>query len=378
MSLPIVGTLEQVARIKSHEFCADIRSPDGRYRAVRSGLTLQILDTEPDAPVVVGKVPRIFGHQYLLALHPDGQRLAVRNPRRHTLEIRRGKQSLADIITDTVRLTWDGKPVAPDDPRPQWGYADEHLAFTADGAFVVLASQDADGAVVYLLSSETLALVHAFRDLRCYSPYAVTAGQAFSRPSHFAESWLAPQPLAPETFLGVLNAGDSCMGVFALEVRDRQLVSVAPEAFSNAVFDIDSYALRGLRRLRDGVLVITRDYELGRVPWPPEATKRRQTAGAFPAAILNQSDNPLPFATPSYLECDDQVSDIADNRLLIAIWAPDQERTVALLVLDADTFETVGVTPMPRSRARIQPARLLPGGLVGIQSSRYTALYRFR
>ncbi|MCB9762981.1 MAG: hypothetical protein H6739_24490 [Alphaproteobacteria bacterium] len=380
--LRIHGTLEPVGSLKGHGLMNPCRSPDGRYVGLRRGLSVVVVDTLPDTPTLGVVHKSVVSQETSEVLHPDGQRLVVRERRRHLLRVYGPEGLRAEVHTDTVRLSWDGQRLPPDAPRPTWGWADEHLMVSADGRHVVLATHDADGqACVLLFEIEGLALVDTLTDLRLYSFYAVydAPGKPDFVPMHtWSESWLEPDLLDPAVMLGVRNAGDCCLGVFRLEVRDGRLVNVDPEAFSQAVLSVDNYFLRGLRRLPgDGLLVLDRDHGLTRLSWPPT---REKVASVWSTRHLRQDgyDLKLPFPTPGpddLWEADDLT--ITDRHVLLNLQTGGG-LTVAMVAFDLLTLQPIGLVKRPASRTRFGELEHLGRDLFAGVGRTSTKLWRLR
>ena len=380
MPTPIHGHLDPVGRLKCHEVLADQRDPAGRYFLIRRGLTLIVIDTAPDTPVEVCAFRSVAGEHRRAAIHPDGRTIAVRDLRRHTLALFSPEAVIERVSTETAALSWDGEPANPKAPAPRGGFADEHLMFSADGAQVLLATHAAaGGACVMVFDAADLTLRQTFTDLPCHSPYATLENAGVPpQMGWWSESWLAPDRLDPSVILGVRNAGDSALGVFALRLVGGRLEGIDPAGLSKAVFAVDTACLGAVRRLPAGLLVVDRDATLARLPWPPGPKPRVLAQRNAEAELGDEAgDLTLPFEAPHPpgLRASDLVTVTADH-VLVELEASGY--TVALAAFDPASMALLGVVARPQSRARFDMLIHLGNDLFAGAGRTSAALWRLR
>lgn len=372
----IYGALEAVAALKCHAVMPGCCDPTGRFVGYRKGRNVVVLDTAPDVPTSGAMFKEATSTRCLNAISPDGARIAVRNVFAQTLEVR--GPAKVQIATETRLMTWDGQVLPPRAPAPPWGYGDEHVAFDVTGEFVVLCTHLSDGqACVQAYRSDTLALVDTLTDLRLYSYYATDGQQPYAPMPNWSESFFVQDPLEPGLILGVRNAGDSCLGVFALRVEAGRITQVDPEALSAAVFKVDNYCLRGLRLLPNGgLLVVDRDHHLGRVAWPPASPPTVERHRYALRHLQEDYEVKLPwFLSDDRLEASEALTVTADH-LLININADDF--TVGMAALDPVSLEPLGLIKRPQDRLQFGELVHLGGDLFAGVAAQTTRLWRLR
>ncbi len=380
------GALGSVAKLKANSLDPLCIDPTGRYITARRQRALVIVDTEPDVPVEVAVHKNAAELWSFSALHPDGRTLAVRNLRAQRLEVRvmGSTKPSASRATETALTDWKGTPLPARAAAPQWGYGDEALWFSADGARLALATHQPDGrACVQLYDATTLDLIDTLTDLRLYGFYArADLGDApFAPMTHWSESWLVQDPLSPGLVLGVRNAGDSALGVFGFRVEGDQITSVDPAALQRAVFNAYGDALRGLRLLpRGGLLVIDGDFGLTRLVWPPDVNAPIQARAPIAGHLRDES---YQLVIPWHRgDVDDLIESqsltVTPDHLLFNIDDKAQGRTVALVARDPVTLAPLGLVQRPTSRLRFGELLHLGGDLFAGVGAATMELFRLR
>lgn len=377
------GALEPVSRLKAHDVLPSTTDPTGRFVGYRHGTTVHILDVAPDAPVNVAVHKHACGGYRTSAVHPDGRQLAVRDTvgQRLTMQDANGKVRQA-VATETTLTDWVGNPLAPKTPPPQWGYGDETVSFSADGAHILLATHLPNGkACVQLYDTATLEVVDTLTDLRLYSYYATNGEVEFEPMANWSESWLSKEPLEPGLLLGVRNAGDSALGAFGIFAQDGRVQQLDPAKLSAAVFKVDNYCLTAVRLLPSGLLVVDRDHHLGRVAWPPEADEPKRLAHRQMTAHLRNDDweIALPWAEPGARELEEsEALSVTDDHVLLNIDDSESCETQAVVAFEPLTLEPLGLVKRPKSRLSFGEIEHLGGDLFAGSGKQTTQLWRLR
>lgn len=361
---------EPVGKVKCSDVMPGCGDPTGRFAAFRRGASVLVMDTQPHEPVQVAQHRGCAHNYYLVAVHPDGQRLAVRDKVWGYLQVRTPEEILRRRKTPTALLSWDGDIIAPKAGMmpPRWGFADEFLGFSADGEHLMLATHQEDGqACVQLYRTEDLELVDSLTDWRAYSFYATwEAGaepdqrRAYVPMTVWAEGGWVQDPLEPGLWLGIRNAGDSCLALTGVRAVGGKLEPVDHAALAKPIFEtMGSYVMLGMCLLpQGGLLVIERDHHMARFPWPIHEGARPQAKAHLSDTLYNEDyELVLPWQSEleggTRLEPSDTVS-VTQEHLLVNINEADHWRTEALAALDPVTFQLLGLVRRPPSRIKFE------------------------